>query len=79
MRVFTKIRQALFDNKDLRLEIGQIKMELNSHSKNIELVFQYIDKLIERAKKPVTRKEVGYKRKGQSLPLHPKYRNCRFF
>lgn len=48
VRVFTYIRQMLADNTELRLEIEKIKGKLDNHNKNIELVFQYLDELIEK-------------------------------
>jgi hypothetical protein len=61
IRIFTRIRQALIDNTELRLEIEQIKHKLGNHSKNIELVFQYLDELLEKKEKPAPRKKIGYK------------------
>lgn len=55
MRIFTKIRQMLTDNTDLRLEIAEIKHAVEKISKkqdgqdkNIELIFGYIDRLQEK-------------------------------
>ena len=62
VRVFTQIRQTLADNTELRLEIEKIKNKLDNHGKNIELVFQYLDELLERKEKPnPPRKRIGYK------------------
>jgi hypothetical protein len=61
IRVFTKIRQALLDNTELRLAIEEIKKKTDNNAQNIELVFQYLDELIEKKEKPTTRKRVGYK------------------
>ncbi len=63
IRIFTKIRQMLADNTELRLEIEQIKKKLHNHGKNIEVVFRYLDELIEKKDKPVKRNVVGYKTK----------------
>lgn len=66
IRVFTKIRQMLSDNTELRLEIEKIKRKLDNHGSNIELVFQYLDEFIEKqevASQLKPRKEVGYKAK----------------
>ncbi len=45
MRIFTRIRQMLIDNTELRLEIEKIKKKMDNHDKNIEQVFQYLDEL----------------------------------
>lgn len=59
MRVFTRIRQMLTDNTELRLEIAEIKQAVDKiskkqdgHDKNIELIFEYIDRLQEKAELP---------------------------
>jgi hypothetical protein len=47
IRIFTRIREILTGHTELRLEIEKIKHKLDNHDKNIELVFQYIDELLE--------------------------------
>ena len=63
MRIFTKIREMLSDNLILKLDIEEIKKKLANQDKNIELVFNYLDKLIEKQENPEPRKQIGYKRK----------------
>jgi hypothetical protein len=65
MRVFTKVREILMDNMSIRLEIEEIKKKLTNQDKNIELVFSYLDELIEKhdTKKPVHVK--GFKSSGK--------------
>ena len=65
MRIFTRIRQMLLDNTELRLEIEKIKKKLDNHDKNMEVVFQYLDGLLEKKESPKTRKQIGYKIKGK--------------
>jgi hypothetical protein len=60
MRIFTKLREMLTDNLSVKLEIEEIKKKLTNHSKNIELVFNYLDELIEKKDKPRTK--IGYKK-----------------
>ena len=62
IRVFTKIREVLADHLGLKLEIEEIKKKLSNHSKNIELVFDYLDELIEKKENPEHRKQIGYKK-----------------
>ena len=64
IRIFTRIRQMLSDNTDLRLEIEKIKKKMDNHDKNIEQVFQYLDQLLEKKEHPEKRKQIGYKIKG---------------
>jgi DNA-binding transcriptional regulator GbsR (MarR family) len=61
IRIFTKIRETLTDNLSLKLEIEEIKKKLKNQDKNIELVFTYLDKLLEKEEKPEPRKQIGYK------------------
>lgn len=61
IRIFTRIRQMLMHNTELRLEIEKIKTKLDSQGKNLELVFRYLDQLIERKTEPQPRKRIGYK------------------
>lgn len=62
MRIFTKVRQLLTDNLSVKLEIGEIKKKLANQDKNIELVFNYLDELIEKQENPKPHKEIGFKR-----------------
>ena len=61
MRIFTKIRQMLFDNTEFRLEIEKIKSKLHNQDKNMEIVFRYLDELIDKKQEPQERKRIGYK------------------
>lgn len=64
MRVFTRIRQMLSDNTELRLEIEKIKRKLDNQDKNTELIFQYLDELNDKIKRPPLlpdREMIGYK------------------
>jgi hypothetical protein len=47
--VFIKIREMLTDNIELRLAINKIKRTTDNNTKNIELVFQYLDQLLEKS------------------------------
>lgn len=62
MRVFTEMRKLLMDNSELRIAIEEIKKKTENNVKNIEVVFQYLDELIEKQekKKTVRRKPLGY-------------------
>ena len=60
MRIFSKIRQALYDYSELRMMVEEIKRKGDNNSKNIELVFQYLDELLEK-KEHKSRRKIGYK------------------
>lgn len=61
MRIFTRVREMLTDNLGLKLEIEEIKKKLQNQDKNIELVFNYLDELIEKQENPQPRKQIGFK------------------
>ena len=61
VRIFTNIRKALTDNLNVKLEIEEIKKKLKNQDKNIELVFTYLDELLEKQAEPEPRKQIGYK------------------
>ena len=61
VRVFTKIRESLTDNLNMKLEIEDIKKKLTNQDKNIELVFSYLDELIDKQENPLVRTKIGYK------------------
>ncbi|MCK6648188.1 MAG: ORF6N domain-containing protein [Bacteroidia bacterium] len=61
MRIFTRVRQMLSDNTELRLEIEKIKKKIDNHDKNMEIVFQYLDELIDKKENPIQRNKIGYK------------------
>jgi hypothetical protein len=62
MRIFTKIRQMLVDTTELRLDVETIKKKIENQGKNIELVFQYLDELIEKKEITTERERIGYKK-----------------
>lgn len=69
MRIFTRIRQMLTENVEIWREIAGIKVELtkqarsqDSQHKNIDLIFEYIDRLQEKMESPALseRKQIGF-------------------
>ncbi|MFV5683858.1 ORF6N domain-containing protein [Flavobacterium sp. GB2R13] len=62
MRIFTKTRQMLSDNSDLRIDFEIMKKKIENQGKNIELVFQYVDELMEKKEITPERKKIGYKK-----------------
>lgn len=62
IRVFTKIREVLTETLTVKLEIEHIKKKLINHDKNIELVFSYLDEMMEKQENKVERNKIGYKK-----------------
>lgn len=61
MRAFVSIRQLSLSNTDLRNTFEKLAKQTNNNTKNIEIVFQYLDELMEKNEKPTKRNKVGYK------------------
>ncbi|MGV3509681.1 MAG: ORF6N domain-containing protein [Sphingobacteriaceae bacterium] len=59
--VFVRLREMLTSNTTLNLEIEYIKKRLNNQDKNMEVVFQYLDELLEKKEPVVERSSIGYK------------------
>lgn len=62
IETYVKMREMLTDNLSLKLEIEEIKKRLSNHGKNIELVFSYLDELIEKKENPKPRTRIGFKK-----------------
>ena len=63
MLVFSKIREMLLDSLSVKLDIEEIKKRLNNQDTNLELIFSYLDELIEKQENPPPRRAIGFKRK----------------
>lgn len=65
MRVFTQMREILTDTVKLKRDIIEIKRKLENQDKNIELVFSYLDELIEKQESRQSRSPIGYRRQSE--------------
>ncbi|MES2131015.1 MAG: hypothetical protein V4506_01630 [Bacteroidota bacterium] len=61
IRIFTKIRQMLVDNIEVRLIIEELRKKTDNNTKNIEVVFQYLDELLDKQEKQTSRPQIGYR------------------
>ncbi len=61
IEVFIRLQKMLMDNTELRLAIEKLERKTENNTKNIEVVFKYVDELMEKAENPKPRKEIGYK------------------
>jgi hypothetical protein len=61
IRIFTRMRQLLMDNTEIRLAIEKLEKKTDNNTKNIEVVFQYIDELIDKKEIVKPREQIGYK------------------
>jgi hypothetical protein len=62
IEIFVSLRDFLTDNLNLKLEVDMIKKKLINHDKNIELVFSYLDELIDKKENEIERTKIGYKK-----------------
>lgn len=62
IRIFIKLRSFLLDTTILQLEVEKIKKKLDNYDKNVELIFTYLDELLEKKENPIPRKEIGFKK-----------------
>lgn len=61
IEVFIKMREIFTDSLSLQLEIKEMKNKLSNHSKNIELVFHYLDEIANKDESGKTRTKIGFK------------------
>jgi len=62
IRVFIRIRQMLNEHTELRLEVEKIKKKLDNQDKNMEVVFRYLDELLQKKdQSQLERQSIGYK------------------
>jgi len=61
IRIFTRIRKMLLDNTEIRLAIEKPEKKTDNNTKNIEVVFRYMDELIDKKESVKPRKQIGYK------------------
>lgn len=61
VRIFSRIRQMIADNTELRNDVEKIKNKLDNTDKNMEVVFAYLDELLNKKDLPIPRKRIGFK------------------
>ena len=61
VRIFTKLRELVLDQKDLLLELEKMKQKLVGQDDKLELIYDYLMRFIKEKSEP--RVETGFKRK----------------
>lgn len=64
IRLFTKMKQLILDNKDLWMKIEKIEQHLIKNDEEIKTVFAYLKKLLVQENKP--RNPIGFKIPGKT-------------
>lgn len=76
IRIFTSLREMLLSHKDILLKLEEIERKISSHDEQIQLIFEYLKRLISHDTK--SRKRIGYKISGNpdelAEPVIKRYR-----
>lgn len=59
IRIFTRMKEIILTNKDILLKMQQIEKKLTEHDSDIQLIFEYLKKLLNPPQEP--RKRIGFK------------------
>ena len=62
VEIFVEMRNFLTGTLNLSLEVEMIKRKLTNQDKNIELVFSYLDELIDKQENKIERTKIGFKK-----------------
>lgn len=58
IRTFAKMREMILTNKDLLIELEEIRKNVSNHDEKIEMIFNYLSKFIREQEKP--KRRLGY-------------------
>lgn len=64
IRVFTRLREYALTHNEILVQLARLEKETNSNSKDIENIFSVLKELIEKDRKPLPRKRIGFKPDG---------------
>ena len=62
IEIFVEMRNFLTGTLNLALEVEMIKKKLTNQDKNIELVFSYLEELIDKQENKIERTKIGFKK-----------------
>lgn len=60
MRVYSKMKELLLMHKDILVKLKQLEKKTDKHDKQIDLIFDYIKRLVEEPKERTER--IGFKK-----------------
>jgi exosome complex RNA-binding protein Csl4 len=66
IRVFNKMREALFSYKDVLLKLEQLEQQTLEHTSDIRIIFDYLKQLLTPAEQR-SRRRIGFRRKDEDL------------
>ncbi len=61
VRIFTQMREMFLTHKDILLKLEQLERKLDSHDSEIQLIFRYLNELVNPKTDPV--RKIGFKQK----------------
>ncbi len=59
--IFVKLRKAILDNNEVLIAINKLEKRTDNNTKNIEIVFRYLDELIDKKETANPRPKIGYR------------------
>jgi hypothetical protein len=62
IEIFVSMREFLSNNLTLKIDIEEIKRRLDNSDKNTELLFSYLDEMMDKHENKVERTKIGYKK-----------------
>ena len=65
IEIFVKMREMLATTLNIQLDIEMIKIKLDNQDENIEMLFNYLNELMDKHDNPEPRNPVGFKRKDE--------------
>ena len=65
IEIFVRMRELLATTLEIQLDIEMIMHKLDSQDKNIELLFNYLNELMDKHDNPEPRNPLGFKRKDE--------------
>ena len=60
IRIFTKMKEMLLSHKDILLQLQKVETKLTAHDHDIQLIFNYLKKLLNPPQEP--RQRIGFNR-----------------
>ncbi len=61
IEIFVSMREFLSNNLTSKIDIEEIKKRLDNNDKNVELLFSYLDEMMDKNENKVERTKIGYK------------------
>jgi tetrahydromethanopterin S-methyltransferase subunit G len=62
IEIFVSMREFLINNLNSKIDIEEIKRRLDNNDKNVELLFSYLDELIDKQDNKIERTKIGFKK-----------------